>query len=48
MTFKRRPLKSKSGAFATIFGVSLGLALAAGVSLFVTPTLFYRLLGKRD
>ena len=46
MTFKRRPLKSKSGAFVTIFGVSLGLALAAGVSLFVTPTFFCRLLGN--
>ena len=35
------------GAFATIFGASLGLALTAGVSLIVTTTLFYRLLGKR-
>lgn len=35
------------GVFATIFGASLGLALTAGVSLIVTTTLFYRLLGKR-
>ena len=35
------------GAFATIFGASLGLALTAGVSLIVTTTLFYRLLGKK-
>ena len=35
------------GAFATIFGASLGLALTAGVSLIVTTTLFYRLLTKR-
>ncbi|MGH7828394.1 MAG: MFS transporter [Candidatus Binatia bacterium] len=35
------------GAFATIFGASLGLALTAGLSLIVTTTLFYRLLGKR-
>ncbi len=34
------------GAFATIFGVSVGLALTATVSLIVTTTLFYRLLGK--
>ena len=48
MTFKRCALKSKSGAFATIFGVSLGLALAAAVSLIVTTTLLYRLLGTRE
>ena len=35
------------GAFATIFGASLGVALTAAVSLIVTTTLFYRLLGKR-
>jgi MFS family permease len=35
------------GAAATFFGASLGLALAAGVSLIITTTLFYRLLGKR-
>jgi MFS family permease len=35
------------GAFATIFGASLGLALTAGISLIVTTTLFYRLLGKK-
>ncbi len=35
------------GIFATIFGVSLGLALTAGISLLVTTALFYRLLGKR-
>ena len=35
------------GAFATIFGASLGLALTAAVSLIVTTTLFYRLLGRR-
>jgi MFS family permease len=34
------------GASATIFGASLGLALTAGVSLVVTTTLFYRLLGR--
>jgi MFS family permease len=35
------------GAFATIFGASLGIALTAVVSLIITTTLFYRLLGKR-
>jgi hypothetical protein len=35
------------GAFATIFGASLGLALTAGVSLIVTTTLFTALLGKK-
>ena len=35
------------GAAATLFGASLGLALTAAVSLIVTTTLFYRLLGKR-
>ena len=35
------------GAFATIFGASLGIALTAAVSLMITTTLFYRLLGKR-
>ena len=35
------------GAFATIFGASLGLALTAGFSLIVTTTLFYRLLGRK-
>ena len=35
------------GAFATLFGASLGLALTAGLSLIITTTLFYRLLGKR-
>lgn len=35
------------GAFATIFGASLGIALTAAVSLIITTTLFYRLLGKR-
>ena len=35
------------GAFATIFGASVGLILTAGVSLIVTSTLFYRLLVKR-
>jgi hypothetical protein len=34
------------GAFATIFGASLGIALTAAVSLIITTTLFYRLLGK--
>jgi hypothetical protein len=48
VTFKRRPLKSKSGAFVTTFGASLGLTLTAAVSLIVTTTLFYRLLGKRE
>jgi MFS family permease len=35
------------GAFATLFGASLGLALTAGLSLIITTTLFYRLLGRR-
>lgn len=35
------------GASATFFGAPLGVALTAGVSLIVTTTLFYRLLGKR-
>jgi MFS family permease len=35
------------GASATLFGASLGLALTAAVSLIVTTTLFYRLLGKK-
>jgi MFS family permease len=35
------------GAFATIFGVSLGVTLTAGISLIVTTALFYRLLGRR-
>jgi hypothetical protein len=35
------------GAFATMFGASLGIALTAIVSLIITSTLFYRLLGKR-
>ena len=34
------------GAAATLFGASLGLALTAAVSLIVTTTLFYRLLGR--
>jgi len=35
------------GAFASIFGPSLGVALTAALSLLVTTTLFYRLRGKR-
>jgi predicted MFS family arabinose efflux permease len=35
------------GAFVTLFGASLGLALTAAVSLIVTTSLFYRLLGKK-
>jgi len=35
------------GAAATLFGASLGIALTAAISLVVTTTLFYRLLGKR-
>jgi MFS family permease len=35
------------GAFATIFGASLGLALTAILSLIITTPLFYRLLGKK-
>jgi MFS family permease len=35
------------GAFATIFGAALGIALTAILSLIITTTLFYRLLGKR-
>jgi MFS family permease len=36
------------GTAATLFGASLGLALTAAVSLIVTTTLFYRLLGKSE
>ncbi len=36
------------GAAATLFGASLGIALTAAVSLVVTTTLFYRLLGKKE
>jgi MFS family permease len=35
------------GAFATVFGASLGIALTAVVSLIITTTLFYRLLGRK-
>ena len=35
------------GAFASIFGASLGIGLTAGLSLIVTTTLFYRLHGTR-
>ena len=35
------------GTSAAIFGASLGLGLTAGVSLILTTTLFYRLLGRR-
>jgi predicted MFS family arabinose efflux permease len=35
------------GASATMFGAPLGLSLAAAVSLIMTTTIFYRLLGKR-
>jgi MFS family permease len=35
------------GAVAAIFGASLGLALTAGVSLILTTTLFYRMLGRK-
>src|SRR6185295_14374829 len=35
------------GTSATLFGSSLALALTAAVSLIVTTTLFYRLLGKK-
>lgn len=35
------------GAFATIFGASLGIGFTAAVSLIVTTTLFYRLLSKK-
>jgi hypothetical protein len=35
------------GASATMFGASLGIALTAIVSLVITTTLFYRLLGRR-
>jgi len=35
------------GTSATLFGASLGLALTAAVSLIVTTTLFYRLLGRK-
>jgi hypothetical protein len=33
---------------ATLFGASLGIALTAAVSLIVTTTQFYRLLGKKE
>lgn len=35
------------GASATVFGASLGLAFTAGISLIVTTTIFYRLVGKK-
>jgi MFS family permease len=35
------------GASATLFGASLGVALTAGISLIITTTLFYRLLGRK-
>jgi predicted MFS family arabinose efflux permease len=34
------------GAFASLFGASLGIALTASISLIVTTTLFYRLRGR--
>jgi MFS family permease len=34
------------GAFASLFGASLGVALSASISLIVTTTLFYRLRGS--
>lgn len=36
------------GSLATMFGAPLGLALASGVSLILTTTIFYRLLGRRE
>ncbi len=36
------------GAAATIFGASLGLAFTAVISLIITTTLFYRLLGRKN
>ena len=36
------------GAFASILGASLGVALTASLSLIITTTIFYRLLGKRS
>jgi MFS family permease len=36
------------GAFATIFGASVGLSLTAGISLVITTMLFYRLLGRKN
>jgi hypothetical protein len=36
------------GTAATFFGASLGIALTAAVSLTVTTTLFYRLLGRKE
>ncbi len=35
------------GAFATVFGAALGVALTAGISLIITTLLFYRLLGRK-
>jgi MFS transporter, DHA1 family, staphyloferrin A biosynthesis exporter len=35
------------GALASIFGISLGVALSAAVSMIVTTTLFYRLRGRK-
>jgi predicted MFS family arabinose efflux permease len=34
------------GAFASLFGASLGIAVTASISLIVTTTLFYRLRGR--
>jgi MFS family permease len=36
------------GAFATVFGASLGVALTAGISLVITTLIFYRLLGRKN
>jgi hypothetical protein len=36
------------GAFATIFGASIGLSLTAGISLAITTVIFYRLLGRKN
>ena len=36
------------GAFATIFGASLGIALTSAISLIITTLLFHRLLGKKN
>jgi predicted MFS family arabinose efflux permease len=35
------------GAFATIFGPSLGIALTAAISLMITTSIFYRLVGRK-
>jgi hypothetical protein len=36
------------GASATLFGAPVGLSITAGISLFITTLLFYKLLGRKN